>query len=122
MRLGQRGFCSDAWGVKYDEECAKFEEEWQLIAEDKEGKQRAALDEELNEQQKAKVEMIVDKTLDLNVMEMRYMSLLVKDRVKRTTGINPLKLNMDWPSIRQDADGTWPPLNPNWFKQQDLMA
>lgn len=29
---------------------------------------------------------------------------------------------MDWPSIKQDAAGTWPPLNPNWFKQQELMS
>lgn len=40
----------------------------------------------------------------------------------RTSGINPLKLNMDWPSIKQDGAGTWPPANPNWFKQQDLMS
>ena len=29
---------------------------------------------------------------------------------------------MDWPSIKMDSDGTWPPLNPNWFKQQELMS
>ena len=33
-----------------------------------------------------------------------------------------MKLNMDWPSVKQDAQGTWPPANPNWFKQQELMA
>ena len=33
-----------------------------------------------------------------------------------------MKLNMDWPSVKQDSQGTWPPANPNWFKQQDLMA
>ena len=40
----------------------------------------------------------------------------------RTSGINPMKLNLDWPSLKQDGAGTWPPANPNWFKQQDLMA
>ena len=29
---------------------------------------------------------------------------------------------MDWPSIKMDSTGTWPPLNPNWFKQQELMS
>ena len=33
-----------------------------------------------------------------------------------------MKLNMDWPSVKQDGAGTWPPANPNWFKQQDLMS
>ena len=40
----------------------------------------------------------------------------------RTSGINPMKLNMDWPSVKQDGAGTWPPANPNWFKQQELMS
>lgn len=53
---------------------------------------------------------------------MRYYAAMIKQRVQKTTGVNPLKLNMDWPSIKMDADGTWPPLNPNWFKQQELMA
>ena len=66
--------------------------------------------------------MIVDKILQLNMFEMRYMSTQIKERIQKTTGINPLKLNMDWPSIKQDSDGTWPPLNPNWFKQQELMS
>mmetsp|Transcript_30132 Transcript_30132/g.21872 ORF Transcript_30132/g.21872 Transcript_30132/m.21872 type:complete len:141 (+) Transcript_30132:410-832(+) len=33
-----------------------------------------------------------------------------------------MKLNMDWPSVKQDDTGTWPPANPNWFKQQELMS
>ena len=66
--------------------------------------------------------MIADKLIDLNIFEMRYLSTQLKERILKTSGINPLKLNMDWPSIRQDAAGTWPPANPNWFKQQELMA
>lgn len=53
---------------------------------------------------------------------MRYFASQVKDKVQKATGVNPLKLNMDWPSIKMDSDGTWPPLNPNWFKQQELSA
>ena len=33
-----------------------------------------------------------------------------------------MKLNMDWPAAKMDASGAWPPLNPNWFKQQELMS
>ena len=40
----------------------------------------------------------------------------------RTSGIHPMKVNMDWPSVKQDDAGTWPPANPNWFKQQELMS
>ena len=110
------------WGVKYDDECLKFEKEWQAIAEATDEKQQAFLANELSESQKAKCDMLADKCLDLNIFEMRYMAVAIKERIQRTSGINPLKLNMDWPSVKQDADGTWPPLNPNWFKQQELMS
>jgi hypothetical protein len=44
--------------------------------------------------------MLCDKLLDMNLFEMRYLALRLKDRVQKTSGINPLKLNMDWPSIK----------------------
>ena len=74
--------------------------------------------------------MLADKLLDLNVYELRYFALYTKERVQKTSGINPMKINLDWPSVKQDgknsylfilimkyiAAGTWPPANPNWFK------
>ena len=80
------------------------------------------LESELSELQRAKVDMLADKLLSLNMFEMRYMHASVAMRMQRTSGINPLKINMDWPSIKQDGAGTWPPANPNWFKQQELMS
>ena len=112
----------DAWGLKYNDEWLKFEKEWEKIAEEKEKSQRAFLDEELDQFQKQQVDLIVSKVLRFNMFEMRYFASQIKDRVQRTSGMNPLKLNMDWPSVKMDSDGTWPPLNPNWFKQQELMA
>ena len=74
------------------------------------------LEKELGDLQKKKVDMLADKILDLNMFEVRYFNAAVKERIQRTSGINPMKLNMDWPSIRQDDNGTWPPANPNWFR------
>lgn len=105
------------WGVKYDDECLKFEKEWEEIAGKVESEQQVWLDNEMSEAQKKKVDLICDKVLDFNVFEMRYLALSMKTRMMKTSGINPLKLNMDWPSIKQDGAGTWPPANPNWFKQ-----
>ena len=31
-------------------------------------------------------------------------------------------MNLDWPSVKRDDTGSWPPANPNWFKQQEMMA
>ena len=112
----------DQWGLKFNDECIKFEKEWEKIAEEKNEEQAAHLSEELNDHQRRKVEFLADKVLELNVFESRYLAVHIRERVKKVTGINPLKLNMDWPSVRMDADGTWPPLNPNWFKQQELMS
>lgn len=33
-----------------------------------------------------------------------------------------MKLNIDWPALKQLQDGSWPPTNPNWFKQQEAIA
>lgn len=112
----------DAWGLKFDDECIKFEKEWEKIAADRDHQQMAALKEELTEQQQRKVDFLADKILQLSIMETRFLAAQMKNRIQKSTGINPLKLNMDWPSIKMDSDGTWPPLNPNWFKQQELMS
>ncbi len=66
--------------------------------------------------------MLADKLLDMNLFELRYFSLLCKEKVQKTSGINPLKMNLDWPSVKRDDTGSWPPANPNWFKQQEMMA
>jgi large subunit ribosomal protein L7/L12 len=80
------------------------------------------LESELGELQRKKVEMLVDKLLDMNIYELRYFALISKERVQKTSGINPLKMNLDWPSVKRDDTGSWPPANPNWFKQQEMMA
>ena len=80
------------------------------------------LESELSDLQKKKVEMLADKVLDMNLFESRYFHAVLAQRVMRTSGMNMMKLNMDWPSLKADGAGTWPPANPNWFKQQDLMA
>ena len=72
--------------------------------------------------QRRKVEMIADKILDMNIFELRYFSIICKERVQKTSGINPMKMNLDWPSVKRDDTGSWPPANPNWFKQQEMMA
>ena len=71
----------------------------------------------MSDLQKKKVDMLADKMLDMNVFELRYFHASVADRLMKTSGINPMKVNLDWPSIKQDDTGTWPPANPNWFKQ-----
>jgi hypothetical protein len=60
--------------------------------------------------------MLADKVASLNIFEMRYFNMRVKEHVQKSTGLNPMKINLDWPSIKKDSTGTWPPANPNWFK------
>jgi Lon protease-like protein len=54
----------------------------------------------MSELQRKKVDLLSDKLLDLNVFELRYLAVSMKQRMERTSGINPMKLNMDWPSIK----------------------
>jgi hypothetical protein len=46
--------------------------------------------------------MLADKLLDMNMYEIRYFSVVIKEKAMKTTGVNPMKLNLDWPSIKQD--------------------
>jgi hypothetical protein len=39
----------------------------------------------------------------LNVFELRYFAEQMKVRVQRTSGINPMKVNLDWPSLKPDG-------------------
>ena len=48
--------------------------------------------------------MLADKFLEMNAFELRYLAAHIKERLQRTTGINPLKLNMDWPSVKEDGN------------------
>ena|ERR1719272_206737 len=88
------------WGIKYDDECLKFEKEWAQIADKVDKEQMVFIEKELSDLQQKKVDMLADKILDLNVFEMRYLSAKTKERLHRTSGINPLKINMDWPSVK----------------------
>lgn len=112
----------EAWGLKFNDECIKFEKEWEQIAMDRDHAQMEALKEELSETSQKKVQFLSDKIISLNMMELRYLATSMKQRIQKTSGMNLMKLNMDWPSMKMDTDGTWPPLNPNWFKQQELMS
>ena len=48
--------------------------------------------------------MIADKLLDMNVYELRYFSIIAKEKIRKTSGINPMKLNLDWPSVKADGN------------------
>jgi hypothetical protein len=54
----------------------------------------------MSDMQKKKVEMLADKLMDLNIYELRWFTLYTKERVQRTSGVNPMKMNLDWPSVK----------------------
>jgi hypothetical protein len=60
------------WGIKYDDECLKFEKEWKAIADSVTAEQNIYLEKELGDLQRKKVDMLADKVLDMNLFEMRY--------------------------------------------------
>ncbi len=109
---------SQEWAKTFDEECFKYEKEWKKIVEEKEkeygffcsekvaqkitakNRQDKVLSKELSEASRNKVQFLIEKMMDLNMFEMRYLALKLKERIMRGVGINPLKLNMDWPSMK----------------------
>ncbi|KRW98850.1 Ribosomal protein L7/L12, C-terminal/adaptor protein ClpS-like [Pseudocohnilembus persalinus] len=101
---------------------AKFQREWEQIAQAKDKQQIQTLTEELSEDQRKKVDLIAKAMLDLNVFESRYLTISLKENIYKSTNIDLMKLNIDWPGIKQLESGSWPPNNPNWFLQQEAIA
>jgi hypothetical protein len=64
---------------------------------------RVFIEKELSDVQKKKVQMLTDKFLDLNIFELRYFQQLQKEKLLKTSGMNPMKINLDWPSVKQDG-------------------
>jgi len=100
----------------------KFEREWKKIYDERNTQQLNELGKELSENQRKRVDLLAQALLELNIFELRYFSTAIRDKVFRTSGINPLKLNLDWPTVKQADVGSWPPANPNWFMQQEAIA
>ena len=61
------------------------------------------IEKELGNLQKLKVEILVDKVLSLNIFETRYFALMIKEMVQKTCGINPMKINPDWPAFSNQS-------------------
>ena len=81
-----------------------------------------ALKEELSEHQMERIDLLAKMTSGLDTYELDYFELYLSNKVKKTTGLHPMKLNMDWPSLKMDTEGTWPPTDPNWFKRQGGLS
>ena len=50
--------------------------------------------------------MLVNKMMEMNLFELRYFAIAIKEKIQKSSGINPFKLNMDWPSVKQDGKYT----------------
>jgi ribosomal protein L7/L12 len=119
--LEEQKKAEEQWGKTFDEQCFHYEKEWEKIAKAKEQEQFKALTEELTEEARAKIDFVVDKLMELNILELKHLSVNLDTRYRKSVGISPITLNTEWPDIKMIAEGTWPPLNPNWYKDKQIM-
>lgn len=56
---------------------------------------------ELSDVQKKRVELLATAFLELNMFELRYFGNTFRERVRKSTGINPFNLNIDWATVQQ---------------------
>ena len=110
------------WGIKYDDEIYKFQKEWKQISDAVDFENPTFLENDLSDLQKKKVDYLANSVTDMNMFELRYFHALIGMNAAKHSGMSAMKRNLDWPSMKQDGAGVWPPANPNWFKQQELMA
>lgn len=82
------------------EQMHKFEREWKKLYEDERQKDPTKPLSYLNEYHKKKVEYLVKKVQQLNLLEMKYFAIKVRDQMIKTTAFNPLKLNAHWPEFK----------------------
>lgn len=43
---------------------------------------------------------MADAISSLNVFELRYMSSIVTEKIMKTTSVDLMKLNIDWPALK----------------------
>lgn len=82
------------------EKLHKFEREWKRLYEEKRQIDYSKTIDHLNEHQKKKVEFLVKHTQKLNLQERQYFAIKIRDQILKTTGLNPLKVNANWPQFQ----------------------
>lgn len=50
--------------------------------------------------------MLADKIFDFNLKENRYFAMRMGERIEHFSGINPNKINMDWPDVKNQSKMT----------------
>lgn len=50
--------------------------------------------------------MLADKLLDMNIYELQYFNQISSEKIMKTSSISPMKLNVDWPSVKPDGKNT----------------
>lgn len=103
---------------QFEDIAAKFEREWKLVYDETNTNQAAELSQVLTPNKKKRAELLAEAIVEMDLFELRYFSTLVRDRVAKTSGINPLKLNVDWPSLKQADAANW---STNYFQQQEAI-
>lgn len=83
------------------EKTHRFEREWRRLYEDQRQKDLSKPVKQLNEFQKKKVDYLVEKTQNLNMLERKYFTIMIRDQIIKTTGFNPLKINNQWPEFKE---------------------
>lgn len=99
-----------------------YVEEWQKVYEQRTASQQAELEQHLTPNQKKRLDLLSQALLEMDKEEVKYFTTLVRDRIFKSSGINPLKLNVDWPTLKQLDVGSWPPANSEALLQSETMA
>lgn len=76
---------------------------------------------ELGKERVEYVKAIAEIYCGLNNFQQAYVDNKLKERLNKVKHISPIVLDTDWPSI-SEIGGEVPPVNPEFFKQQELMS
>lgn len=79
-----------------------------------------AITDELGKERVDYIKAVAELYCNLNDFQVEYVMNKIKERKSKIETISPIDLNVDWPSVSELGDV--PPVNPEFFKQQELMS
>jgi len=106
---------------QWKEQLKSFNEDWKVIKDSNYEGHLKRLSEELGEDRCNYIKAVAEIYSGLNEFQFSYIEAKLKQRLNKEKSLSAISLNTDWPSLVELGEDV-PPVNPNFFKQQELMS
>ncbi len=109
---------------KWKDRLANFTNTWKDVCDENSAKQIENIKMEIGQDRLNYIKAVAEAYSSLNKYQFLYVENKIKDYAMNVRGLSAIDVNTDWISILQknDKGEVVPPVNPDYFEQQELMS